>query len=164
MSVSIETTLNVTNETGVRAQALADLVKQYVGEIKAAYMGHRPIGKDDLTFPCVMVDVVNAKAVMVTTGKYTCHWTVKLYYYIVSSNRDDLLVKQTEVMEALIKLFSNNALSDGTNRFKTYPGYWLDSEMLSMEYSGTFAWEKPDRADFARAGLLTLELMDVIVK
>lgn len=164
MSISIETTLNVTNETYLRTNALIDLVTSKIGYIRQGYHGHRPIGKDDLVFPCVMVECVDTKATMTTTGKFTVRWTVHLYYYVVSSNRDDLIRKQTDVMEALVKLLSNNALGDGSNQYKTYPGFWLDSEMKEMSYSGTFAWEKPDKADFARAGRMVLELLDVVVK
>ena len=168
MSVSIETTLNVTNEALKRTRALLDLITLNIGYIRNSYLGHRPIGTDDIAFPCVMIDVVDSKAMMYTTGKYDVSWTVNIYFYVVESNRDDLVKKQTEVMESLIKLLSNNALDDAltthTNQYKTYPGFWLDSEMTAIHYSGTFAWSRPDKAQWARAGLMTVELMDRVTK
>jgi hypothetical protein len=168
MSVSIDTTLNVVNEAGRRTRALLDLITSNIGFIRAGYLGHKPIGTDDLVFPCVMIDVVDSKAHMYTTGKYDVSWTINIYFYVVESNRDDLVTKQTETMEALIKLLSNKALDDAltthTNQYKTYPGYWLDSEMTSIHYSGTFAWTRPDKAQWARAGLMTVELMDRVTK
>ena len=164
MSVGIETTLTVTDEAGIRTQALLDLIQLKIGHLRAGYLGHRPIGADDLTFPCVMVECVESSAKMYTTGKFDVRWTVNIYYYVVSENRDQLVRQQTEVMEALTKLLSNNALSDGTPKYKSYPGYWLDSEMLAMKFSGTFAWSRPEGPKFARAGLMTVELMDRILK
>lgn len=168
MSVSIETTLNVVNETGVRCQAMLDLISLKIGFLRAGYLGHRPIGADDLTFPCVMVECVDTQAVMYATGKYDVRWTLNIYYYVVNENRERLVQQQTEAMEALVKLLSNNALDDlattGTKQYKQYPGFWLNSEMKSMKYSGTFAWSRPEKPSFARAGLMVVELQDRVIK
>lgn len=168
MSVSIETSLNVTDETGVRGQALLDLILDKIAFLKKGYYGHRSIGADDIQFPCVMVEPVNTVAQMYTTAKFDLRWTFHIYFYILEDNPDDLAIKQNEVMEALIKLFSNNALDDigsgNTNKYKANPPFWLSSEMRDMQYSSTFTWARNDRPKWARAGRMVLEIWDRLLK
>lgn len=166
--ISIETSLNVIDETSTRGHELIRLIQDKIGFLKGGYYGHRPIGADDIQFPCVMVEPTRTTAEMYTTAKFDLHWMFSIYYYILEDNRDALVSQQAEVMEALIKLFSNNALDDigsgNSNKYKTNPGFWLSSEMRDMQYSSTFAWARNDRAKWARAGLMTIELWDRLLK
>lgn len=164
--ISIETSLSVVDETAVRGNALLDLIQQYIPWLKGGYYGHRPIGAEDIQFPCVMVEPVRAVAEMYTTAKYDLRWTFHIFFYVLEDNQNDVVIKQNEVMEALIKLLSNNAESNASpnNRFKANPPFWLSSEMKDMQYSSTFAWARNDRPKWARAGLMVLELWDRILK
>jgi hypothetical protein len=177
MFTTIDTGLNTINETAARGKALVDLIALYIPWLRKVYYGHRPIGAEDIQFPCAMVEPTKALAEMYTTGKFDVKWTFQIYFYILQEDRDALIVQQSAVMEALIKLFSNNALDDmgettdpdaiqprNSNRFKTYPGYWLNSEMRDMNFSSTFAWSRNDRPKWARAGLMVLELQDRVTK
>lgn len=171
MSISIDTRLTgVVDETGVRGQQICDLITLYIPFLAKVYYGHRPIGAEDpqVQFPCAMVENMTASAKMETMGRYRCKWVFNIYFYLMGDNRDDLLVKQSEVMESLVKLFSNNALNDqgsgNTNKFKTNPGYWLTSEMTGMTYSSTWLNAREERPKYARAGMMVLELDDVVTK
>ena len=160
--------MTVVNETDLRGQAILALIKQYVPGFTGTYYGFRPFGADDLSFPCVMVDVVNQKPKMVSTGKYHLKFTYDIWFFVIDSSPEDVVTLTTSGMEALIKLFSNNALGDlgtaNSRQFKLYPGFWIDSEMLDAQISRSLLSPLPNKGKYMRAGWLRFEVQDVVIK
>src|ERR1051326_4113436 len=137
---TVPTSLTVINETDVRGRALLSLITQYIN-IKG-YYGFRSEGANPtLIFPCLFVEPRSQTPRMVTTAKYQISIVYAIYWYARESTAEDMISVSSFVGEALIKLFSNNALGDlqsanpPSNRFKQYSGYWLDSEMSEIRWS-----------------------------
>jgi hypothetical protein len=161
-------TIVVVNATDVRGQAILSLVKQYIPGFPGLYYGFRPFGANDLSFPCLMVDVVDQKPRMVSTGKYHIKFLYDIWFFVIDSSPEDVVTLATSGMEALIKLFSNNALSDlgttNSRQFKLYPGFWIDSEMMDAQISRSLLSPLPNKGKYMRAGWLRFEVQDVVIK
>lgn len=164
------------NETLTKLQAMDSLIKTYISGFREVYHGHRPISAagpqgttDRLVFPCVMIEPTKDRQEMISTAKTEWHGTYQLWFYFVNNSRDGLVEMQSSGMNALLKLFSNNALGDlqtasKSDQFKIYPGYWYDSDIRDIEYSPTFSFQWPDKAAYCRAGRFTIELHDRIIR
>jgi hypothetical protein len=170
MSVTIATTLTVVNETDLRGQAILNLIKTYISGLSGRYYGFRSLGSNDLSFPAVMVEPDSQNPAMLTTGKYHLKFNFSIFWFVYDNSPENVITLCTSVEEAMIKLFSNDALGDlqtanpPTNRFKQYPGFWLTSEMTSVEISRTILNAYPNRARYMRAGILHLMVEDVVIK
>ena len=175
--LTIPTSLTVINETDVRGKALLALIMANVSV--AGFYGFRSIGVQNpmslVSFPCVMVDPAWQTAVMERLGKYTIKIGYNLYFYLQDSDPDSIVTQATDIGEALIKLFSNDALGDlgspgQTNKFKTYPNpaggyFWLNSDMGKLTWSTSYLNATPDNQQtYMRAGLLPFEIQDVVLK
>lgn len=171
---SIPSSLTVKNETDIRGQALLALILQYI--TIQGYYGFRSLGSSDIAFPCIMIDPIMQKAEMKRLGKYDITITYNVYFYLQESSPDAIVSQATFIGEALIKLFSNDALGDlqsanpPSNKFKQYPNpnggyYWLNSEMSELKWSTSYINATPDNQQtYMRAGLLTLTVMDTVIK
>ena len=170
MSKSVDTTLTVINETDLRARAILNLISTYIPGLTGRYYGFRSLGSNDLSFPCVMVEPDSQNPAMLTTGKYHLRFNFSIFWFVYDNNAADVVTLATSVGEALVKLFSNDALGDlqtsnpPTNRFKQYSGFWLTSEMTSVEISRTILNAYPNRAKYMRAGIMRLMVEDVVIK
>jgi hypothetical protein len=163
------TTLTYEDITARMLTGLETLIKTYIPYFIAVYKGHRPIGSEDVKFPCVMIEPNRAEEELYSTGKTEHRATFTIYFYIANNSRDGLVTRQSEAMNALLKLFSNNALGDletatPTHKFKrwftTGAEYWIDSEIRGPEYSPTFSFFLADKEQFCRAGRFVIELQD----
>jgi hypothetical protein len=159
------------NLTLDKLQAMDDLITQYIGFFKKVYHGHRPIsaGQEKLIFPCVMIEPTMDRQEMITTAKTEWKGTYELWFYIVNNSRDGLVEQQTSAMNALLKLFSNNAKGDlltasKSDNFKIYSTFWYDSEIRNIQYSPTFSFQWADKAAYCRAGRFTIELSDRLIR
>lgn len=173
-NAGINTQLDTTNYVDSVAQAIITLLQTNFNGIKA-YYGHRPLGEKfwqtgqgQLSFPCFMVEPTRAKAVMPTTGKWDRKTTFNIFFYVLDQNPDKLVTIQTAYMEALVKLFSNNAKDDvatasPTYNYKIYSGYWYDSTIEGMQYSPLIAWGDLN-AKWIRAGIFTVSVVNRIVE
>lgn len=157
--VSVSTALSpyVVNEFDTMGNEIIALLRTNLTGM-TGYYGYRPFGSYDISYPCFMVEPINQKPAMLTTGKYEVHLTFQIYFFVTETNIDSLIRLQTYVAEAIIELF--------TNRFyKTHPPYWSNSEMTDMYLSGNFKNATPQNSStFMRAGRLTLDLIDVVIK
>jgi hypothetical protein len=165
----IRTTLTSVNNTiDSRGAEIIRLLKLYIPEFLEVYYGHRPIGAEDIKFPCAMVEPMRTEQKLTTTGIYDIYATYNVYFYFLNSNRDGLVNIATDAMECLTKLFSNNALNDlnGAHscKYKTNPGFWIDSEMMQAEISPSFKWAKDEQPLYCRAGLFVLQVFDRQIK
>lgn len=174
MATTIPTSLTVVNETDVRGQALLALILQYA--TIQGYYGFRSFGANtgpsgsSVSFPCVMIDPVKQDLKMARLGKYILKITYMIYFFCQESSPDAIVTQATGIAEIFAKLFSNNALGDGTPRFKQYPNpgggyYWLNSEMSVIDWSTSFLNSTPDNLQtYMRAGRVQFEIEDVILK
>ena len=167
------TTLTYTDKTAQILNGIELLVRQYIPYFVEVYRQHRPISVEDLKFPCVMIEQEKPAEKLVSTGKVESRNTYTIYFYIVNNSRDGLVEYQSQAMNALLKLFSNNALGDlqttPTYKYKRWyvsplEQYWIDSEIMAVEYSPTFSFFNPDKEQFCRAGRLTIEFADRFVR
>jgi hypothetical protein len=163
----IETDLTVVDFATVRSAQIISLLKTHIRAFREVYDGIRPIGLDDVQFPCAMIETLRQRQAMYSTGKYDIWITYGIWFYIGDSNRDRLKEIQHQMAAALTKLFSNNALGDlntgNTSKFKSNPGFWITSEMNPIEYSQTIGFTRPDYPKFLRAGMFTLEVQDKVI-
>ena len=174
MSVSINTSLTVINETDVRGEAMLALIKNYI-TFPNAFYGFKSIGvhKDELRFPVLFVEPKSMKAAMESMGKFKMKWTYAIYWYVRDNKAQDVISQSTFIAQALVKLFSNDALGDlqttGTKKFKQYPNpsggyYWLDSEMTAIDWSVNYLDpEVAPRLRYERAGRMMVDIMDIII-
>ena len=167
------TTLVYTDKTAQILNGIESLVRQYLPFFVEIYRQHRPISSLDIKFPCAMIEQEKPTEKLISTGKVESRNTFTLYFYIANNSRDGLVELQSQAMNALLKLFSNNALGDlqtanPTYKFKrwyvTGSEYWIDSEILSVEYSPTFSFILPDKEQYCRAGRLTIEFADRFIR
>lgn len=165
--------LTYTDITSNMMVGIETAITSHIPFFIAVYHGHRPISSDDIKFPCVMIEPVRADENLITVGKTEHKAEFTVYFYIVNNSRDGLIKMQSEAMNALLKLFSNNALGDLQTATPTYKykrwyttgeQYWIDSEIKSPEYSPTFSFLLSDKEQFCRAGKLNLELTDRFVR
>jgi hypothetical protein len=171
VSTIIETAglATVINEFDIRGLAIRDLIKTYVPGVSGVYYGFRPLGSNDLDYPCIHIEPLMQSPKMVTTGKFHIKWEFGLFFFVRDNDPEQVVTLATSLAESLVKLFSNNALGDlstsFSNKFKAYSGYWINSEMLNVEVSRSFVNATPDNQNrYMRAGLLRLEVEDVLLK
>jgi len=169
MSEVIETNgITVTNHFDVKGTAIRDLIKQYIPGIPGVYYGFRNLGANDLDYPCIHIDPMNQKAEMLTLGKYHLFLEYGLFFFVRDNDPESIVTLVTSLAESLKKLFSNNALGDlsttRTNKFKSYTGFWINSEMGLLEISRAFVNATADtQVRYMRAGLLRLKVEDVVL-
>jgi hypothetical protein len=94
---------------------------------------------------------------MITTGKYQRWYAFDLYFVIGNDSVDQTVQDAESAAEILAKLFSNNALSDLTGgaptfKFKTYPSYWVNSEMGPISYSVPMLLGRPQGPKYFALG------------
>ena len=88
-------------------------------------------------------------------------WQYNIYWYVVSNNSTDIVSLSTFCAEALIKLFSNDALGTISNQYKAHDGFWINSEMKSVELSQTYINAVPQNfGKYMRAGVMRFEVQD----
>jgi hypothetical protein len=170
----IETSLNYDTRSFLFMEGMKTIILQYIKEFKEVYYGHRPISNPDIEFPCVMIEPININQSMVTTAKTELTFPFTLYFYLRDNGRDGLVQKQLDCAEALGKLFSNNALSDlqtatPTHKFKRWynpptEAYWYDSEIRDINLSPTFVFGVTNKEWFCRAGRMTIDLKDRLIR
>lgn len=157
IAVSSAISARLVNEFDYMGGEILTLLKDNLTGM-TGYYGYRPFGSYDLTYPCFMVEPISQKPFMVTTGKYEIHLTFQVYFFVVETNLDALVRLQTYVAESIIEIFSNAF-------YKDHPPFWVDSEMTDMYLSGNFKNATPQQTgQYMRAGRLTLDLMDVVIK
>lgn len=161
------TSLTVVNETEIRGHAMQALIEKY-SAVKTLY-GFRPIGAEPaMTFPVIMVQPKKAAATMRGTAKYDLFWTFGLYWFVRESRVESANQVATQIGETLIKLFSNNALGvpgdSPANTFKSYSGYWLDSEIQDVAWSVPYVNPDVRGTNFEQAGRMLIQIYDLILK
>ena len=163
--------ITVTNEINVRGIALRDLIHTYIPGFSGCYYGFRSMGDNDLDYPCICIEPAMEDPKMVTLGKYQIYWTYNLFIFVRDNDPAGITTLIGSAVEALVKLFSNNALddlsTDFTNKFKSYPPYWIDSEMNSIEISRMYINSTPDNPNqnrYLRAALMRFTIQDVVIK
>jgi hypothetical protein len=160
---TLQTTLTVVNITDDLVTALFGLCETYVPGLPNRYRGLRPIASADETgqailVPCVMIQPVRQEPSMRTTGKMT-KWYVFDFYFVVGQDTVDATVTDAaSAAEIFVKLFSNNALGDGSNQFMTYPGQWVQSEMSKVEYSVPLVLGRPNGPKYFALGQFQLKV------
>lgn len=160
----------VQNDFDKNGAEVIRLIKQYIPEFQEVYYGHRPIGAEDIVFPCAMVEPINTPESLTSTGKYDIQCLFNIYFYFTDNEREPLVNRATDALECLKKLFSNNALNDITTahscnfRVHDSAGYWYDSEIVTAEVSPTFKWAKGEQPLFCRAGLLSFRMLNRHIK
>lgn len=173
MSKTIPTTLTVVNEFNVRGQQILDLIKTYIPGFVGRYYGFRPLGSNDISYPAIFIEPSSQVPTMISTGKYHLKITYNIYWFVIENDPAAIVTLAASAAEALIKLFSNDALGDlqtanpPTNKFKANAGYWLDSEMTLVEISNSFINATPNNKgtdQFMRAGIMRFEIQDVVIK
>lgn len=161
------------DKTSQIMEGVETIIKQYIPYFVAVYEGHRPIGSPGVTFPCVMMEPNTGTEELITTSKVENKNRFTIYFYIVNNGRDGLVRLQGQAMNALLKLFSNNALGDlqtatPSHKFLRWyesgAQYWIEARVLSYEYSPTFSFFLPGKEQFCRAGKLNIEFTDRFVR
>lgn len=167
---TVQTSLAVINETDVRGEALLALIRKYI-TFAGSYYGFRSLGANpDIRFPALFVEPKAQSVQMNTTGKYVIRITYAIYWYVIDNKAEDVVRYSSFIGEALIKLFSNNALGDlstaFTNQFATYSGFWLYAEPKEISWSVNYLEADPssNAARYMRSGRMLLEIMDEILK
>jgi hypothetical protein len=151
-----------------KGQQILTLVKTYIPGFMGRYYGYQNIGKTDIAFPAFFVEPMTVDFKMVTTGKTELWIEYMLEWYILENSPADAVTLCTYIADALKKLFSNNALGDvgsgNTNKFKNNPGFWIYSEMLSIEIGRSLRNPTPQSQDrYMRAGRMRFKVQDVFV-
>lgn len=161
----------VVDETTVRGQGMAQLIKQYLN-IQTGY-GLRNLGDmPNVTFPILFVEPspgYNPSLVMM--GKYQIELTYYLFWYVCDTDPEDIVSYCSSIGHCLEKLFSNNALNDlGTasppsHNFTNYPGFWTEVDSFSFKCLPTFKNPLPNpTADWMRLGKGTIKIRDWIIR
>lgn len=168
------TDLTYTDKTKQFMDGIESAIASHIKYFVQIYKGHRPIGAEDVKFPCVMIEPQRVEEGLVSTAKPLHKGTFTIYFYIANNSRDGLVEKQTQSMNALLKLFSNNALGDlqtasATQKYKRWynpptESYWIDSTIRGPEYSPTFSFFLSDKEQFCRAGKFTIEMQDIFIR
>lgn len=168
------TDLVYTDKTKQIMDGIESAIRSHIPFFIEVYKGHRPISTEDLKFPCVMIEPEIPAEGLNSTVKVKHVGTFTIYFYIANNGRDGLVRLQTEAMNALLKLFSNNALGDiqtatATQKFKRWYNpptepYWVDSEIRSPQYSPTFSFFLSDKEQFCRAGKFAIEMQDTFIR
>jgi hypothetical protein len=165
--VAFNTALAYESQIDIRSQEIIRLLKTYFKGFREVYYGHRPIGNQDIVFPCAMVEPGSVNVNPGTVGKFHVLIPYQIFFYIQNNDRNVLPKLQADIGWGLAKLFSNNALGDlgsgNTKKFKGNPGFWIDSTIKELALSATYAWSNDGQPSFARAGILSLQVEDVII-
>jgi hypothetical protein len=161
----------VVDETTNRGQAMAQLIKQYLG-IQTKY-GLQNLGDNpSLTLPILFVEPSPGYAPeLSSTGKYQIILTFNLYWYVVDQSPEDIVSLCSSIGHNLEKLFSNNALNDlGTvsppsHNFCSYEPNWTDVMKYSFRCLPTFKNPLSNpTAEWMRLGKGTVEIRTWIVR
>lgn len=131
----------VINETNVRGQAMAALIKKYLN-IDTEF-GLRTIGDNpQQTYPCIFVQPSNYDPELVMLGKYQIILPFTLYWYVIDNISADIVAYAADIGHNLEKLFSNNALNDlattGSKKFVSYEPFWTEVMKFSFKISPAF--------------------------
>lgn len=122
-----------------------------------------------MVVPGIQIQARNVVASMKTTGKTSTFFTVDMVCYQGDNDPEMAIMKGTSVSMNLRKLFSNNALNDisagdtgfgvspygtdaygdpypaaGTNSFKVYLPYWINSEQKRNEILPLYKFWRDD--------------------
>lgn len=167
---TINSSLTVKNEVDVRGHAILELIKQYI-TFPSAFYGFKSIGANPgMQFPVLFVEPKSQIPDMATTAKYRIKLTYAIYWFVRENAAEDAVAISSFIGEALIKLFSNNALSDlqsanpPSNKFKQYSTFWLDSEMQEIRWSVNYLDPDVHGARYERAGRMMFQIEDIILK
>lgn len=161
----------VVDETTVRGQGMAALIKKYLN-IHTSY-GLRNIGDyPNITMPILFVEPSPGYVPdLVMMGKYQIELTYFLFWYVVDSQPEDIVSLCSSIGHNLEKLFSNNALNDlatanpPTHSFCNYPGFWTEVEAFSFRCLPTFKNPLPNpTGDWMRLGKGTIKIRDWIIR
>lgn len=102
---------------------------------------HMPIGSSDkdLVFPAMFVEPDDFPPEMDTTYRYHLVGKLSAYCWFVGNDREKLRQQAVLCADALWLLFSNNgtgdlATSTPSNKWKSNPGFWYDSEMAFQTF------------------------------
>ena len=162
---------NVTNDYDLRGNELVRLSKQYITELAEVYYGHRPIGAEDVSFPCAMIEPTDCPEKLTGTGKYDITCAFDVFIYFLDNDREALIKRSTDTLACYKKLLSNNALNDlvsggvtPSSKYKINPGFWYDSEIRSPKISPVFIWPKNEQSLYCRVGFFTLITVDRQIK
>lgn len=138
------------------------------------YYGFRSIGTEEerIKFPVIFVQPKSQQAVMIGTAKWDIRITYALYWYVRDNKAQDVTTQATDIGEALIKLFSNNAQSAAspTNQYIQYanPGggyYWLLAEIKGVDWTVPYLNPQPQPSQkYECSGRMMIEIMDRILK
>jgi hypothetical protein len=159
-TISLSTALatKVVNEFDYMGEEIINVLRTNLTGM-TGYYGYKPFGAyPDISYPCFMVEPISQKPMMVTTGKYEIHLNFQVYFFVQESSSDSIIRLQTYVAEAMTELFTNAF-------YKSHPPYWINSEVSEVYLSGNFKNATPQgTTQYMRAGRLTLDLMDVVIK
>ena len=169
----VNTTLTVVNDTDVRGKAMRDLICQYITFPQKGNYGFRAEGPNPwIQYPSLFVEPKGLpKIEQVSLGHYDIKWTYAIYWYCRDNEAEQVVSQSAFIGQALIKLFSFNALDDlgaaSTRQYQQYPNpsggyYWLDSDMLSVDFGTIFLDPKASGMRFERAARMMFQIHDVI--
>ena len=168
----ISSSLTVVNHTDVRGKALRDLINKYLSFPQKGYYGFRTEGSNpNLIYPALFVEPKGQNPEQVSFGSYKIHWTYAIYWYCRDNDAEQVISQSSFIGEALVKLLSFNALGDlggaSTRKFQQYPNpaggyYWLDSQIMSIDYGTTFLSPKTGGMKFERAARMMFKIFDQI--
>jgi hypothetical protein len=159
---------NVENDLDRNAVEIIRLIRLYIPEFLEVYYGHRPIGAEDIVFPCAMVEPIRTPEELKSLAKYDIEDHYEVYFYFLDNEREALMKRASDAMACLKKLFSNNALNDisagHSTKFFNNPGYWYEVKVTAADISPAFKWAKNEQAMYCRAGLFGLNTLDRQIK
>lgn len=156
--MAISTTLAYTNYAKQTQDEIMRILGVYFSGVQI-YKGIRAIGAKDsngpIQFPCFMVEDMMPRAQVKSVTKYEREFDWRIQYWLVDTNREQLVDDQHAYLEALIKLFSNNADGSANGTFLANGNFWWKSEMKALAVSR--AYIAPDNPGaFMRAGYMDL--------
>ena len=160
-----------TNDIDARAQTILSLVKQYIPGFVDRRYGWRAQGTmpSEIQFPLFRIVPMSVVPKMYATGKWKVSITYDLWMDFTEDNETNLTTLQASGVSAVMKLFSQNALADGSTKFKQYqPGTgagWNESEMVSFRmgppYKGAFAVLAGKQ--YQSVAVLTFQIADEVI-
>lgn len=171
---TLNTGLTVVSEIDVRGRALLALILANIS-FTGSYYGFRPTGADaTIRYPAIFVEPKSEIARMTGTAKFELKFLYGIYWYVRGNSPEDVVSLSSWIGEALIKLFSNNALGDlgianpPSNKYRNYANtgggyYWLDSEMIDVRFATAYL-EGDAGAKYERMGRMMFQAMDLILK
>lgn len=168
---TIKTSLTISNATDDRGRQIVDLLKQYVNGFNV-YYGFKNFGDntEDIAFPAVFVDPSETPDMIKTTGKTMVERTFDIVFVVIDNDLSDCLTLSTSGMEAILKLFSNNALGDysgaHTQRFMNNNPFWAYSEIRMAKLMKPFLNPGPSDKEsrWCRVGWVKFWTQDLKLK